>query len=946
MHRDLEEEVDLFVERCESAWRDSDDVEIGEFLPPDGHPLHAEIAVELLRVDLDHRRSRGQNVDLDSYIQRFPKALSDPKQLTELAYEEYRLRLQAGESVDPNDYSSKYQVDTSGWKDAAAISTVGPSEDSLVEDHPSHDKKLQPGAAFEDFVLDRELGQGALARVFLARQTGIANRQVVLKFTSIQTVEIERLGKLQHSNIVPVLSVHKYANGAALCMPYLGETTLADVIAATRTGDWSGVPTAVSGEQGGAISKSVALRIAIGIAAGLKHAHRHDVIHGDLKPANILIATDGEPLLLDFNLAGDLNQLRPEVVGGTFRYMPPEHKLAFQTGDSSIRADVRSDIYSLGVVMQELLEGSQTPVSPALNAIVSKCTAREASVRYQTAEELHCDLTRQADNLPLRHQPEPSFKERVAKWIRRHPRLASNASLLTIFAIVVGIASIAWMSRSRQLDRANAHAEFERFQERVPQVASLLAVNQDGTGSIDAGLAGAEELLSRIEVDGSYRVSEWLDADSKRELRDSIGQLLFSSAQGHWFLANDSTSPQTAADELAAAAKYNASALKWFREEVKQVPIAVQRQSSRISGEPVSEALTAPADSSPLQVLLYATELNDSRRFEETCRYLDKFKGGFGNDVRFWTLLGSAHSGRAAHAKAEVCLTACLALNPESWFALTDRGLARLALKQFDSAEADFSEVVRLRPNYYGGYLNRALSRSGQRKFKEAIQDLDKVVELDGPTRAYFLRSRYRRVVGDNEGAAADFRQGLEAEPKDEASWVSRGVARMSRQPKEALEDFKRATKMNPFSVDGWRNIAHVLSERLNEPDASIEALGVIIDAGIEDAGAFAGRAVLHARAGRREPAIADIERALELDSEPMTRYQAACVFALLSTDDETIKARALSHLTSSINDLPRVLLGFADTDPDLKPIQNDPTYKKLMQASRTLYEVQRSASK
>ncbi len=956
---ELFDELDLFVDRCEAAWRESEDVDLELLLPPADHPDYAEIAIELLRVDLDHRLTRGQNVDVQRYLNQFPQVLAEQDSLALLAFEEYRLRLQAGEAVSPADYSSRYGVCTDDWLDPAAMSTVPAVGDVSVPGHPADDPELVPGHVFADFVLERELGRGALARVFQARQTGIADRTVVLKFTAIRTVEIERLGRLQHSNIVPILSVHSYRQGAAICMPFLGPKTMADVLAERGAGGEN-----VTGETRPAGRAALSgrewqrqvLDWAIGLTAGLQHAHERDILHGDVKPANILLADDGRAMLLDFNLAGDLTSLRPEVVGGTFRYMPPEHKLAFQAGAASIHPDVRGDLYSLGVVLLELLTGSaevladdrdyrlSANTTPALAAIVQRCLASDPADRYQSADQLLEDLTRQRDNLPLRYQPEPSLRERLSKWVRRHPRLASNVTLLTLFAVVLTAGAVGWTSRSRELRRLSANADFELFQQRLPQVRALLVVNRGERAAIDEGLQQANELLGQAASEqrpGSLGV---LSPDRQKLFRDGIGQLLYYTAQGYWLRSAQATDEEGRAADLKSARDFNLRAADWFRAELGRVPAAVGLQASRLAGRPSS---VGPSDSDasaedPLDRLLFATELNQARRFEQTCRYLDGVKADFADDLSFWVLLGSAYSGNDAYEKAETCFTACLALNPQSWITLSDRGLARMALRQFEDAEADFADVIRLRPDYYGGYLNRALARAGQRDYQAAIDDLTRAIERRGPTRAYFLRSRYRAAVGDRAGAAADRARGLETVPNDEKSWVSRGVARMQQDPRGALEDFRTATRLNPTSVDAWRNIAHVLSERLGDADGAIAALNTITESGSRDAGAFAGRAVLHARAGRADAAIADAEAALKISDEPLTRYQAACVYALLADEKPDYRRRAFSLLSTSLRDLPRVLVGLAEQDPDLKPLRDVPEWGTLLEAARSLYALEK----
>src|SRR5262249_13066516 len=156
---------------------------------------------------------------------------------------------------------------------------------------------------------------------------------------------------------------------------------------------------------------------------GLAHAHDRGILHRDLKPANVLITTDGTPMLLDFNVSSESAHGEPGRVGGTLPYMAPEHIRAF-AGEVAV-VDRRSDLYSLGVILYELLTGqypyalrggsnvvsvvatmleqrSRPPesprrhnpaVSPATAAIVLKLLAPDPADRYARAEDLREDLT-------------------------------------------------------------------------------------------------------------------------------------------------------------------------------------------------------------------------------------------------------------------------------------------------------------------------------------------------------------------------------------------------------------------------------------------------------------------------------------------------------------------------------------------------------------------------
>src|SRR5436190_19347904 len=162
------------------------------------------------------------------------------------------------------------------------------------------------------------------------------------------------------------------------------------------------------------------LRLAIGIAAALGKAHQRGLVHKDVKPANILVNSDGEVRLTGFGLASRLARERqrpepPESIAGTLAYMAPE-----QTGRMNRSIDSRSDLYALGVTLYEMLTGSlpftatdpmewvhchiaRQPVPPAerlkgipgpVSAIVMKLLSKTAEERYQTAAGLERDLRR------------------------------------------------------------------------------------------------------------------------------------------------------------------------------------------------------------------------------------------------------------------------------------------------------------------------------------------------------------------------------------------------------------------------------------------------------------------------------------------------------------------------------------------------------------------------
>ena len=258
------------------------------------------------------------------------------------------------------------------------------------------------------YEIEREIGQGAFATVYLARDLK-HERKVAVKVLhadpSSETGElrfireIRLLARLQHPNILPLHDSGHVDTLLYYVMPYVGGETLRDRIDRERQ-----------------LVPSVACNIARDIADALAYAHAQGVIHRDIKPENILLSA-GHPVLADFGIAraidlAGVRQLTRTGRGspGTPAYMSPEQLM----GDKEL--DGRSDTYSLGCVLFEMLTGkppfagkegfvkrfTEDPPSPSsvrkdlppwMDGIVTTALAKDPGDRYQTAQELATALT-------------------------------------------------------------------------------------------------------------------------------------------------------------------------------------------------------------------------------------------------------------------------------------------------------------------------------------------------------------------------------------------------------------------------------------------------------------------------------------------------------------------------------------------------------------------------
>ena len=271
----------------------------------------------------------------------------------------------------------------------------------------------------ERYVILNRIGRGGMADVFLARDQ-LLDRPVAIKvlfpefatdpnFVERFRREAQAAANLNHPNIVSVYDWGKYSNTYFMAMEYVQGRTLADILRAN-----------------GRISSVQAAEIASEVSAALGFAHRSGVVHRDIKPANILIGSAGQVKVADFGIARAMNaptEANLTQVGsvmGTATYFSPEQAQGAQP-------DPRSDLYSLGIVLYEMVAGKppfsgDNPVGIAykqvhdapqplnqivadipkpFEAIVAKLLAKNPAMRYPDAEALRADLRRFRSGEPV-----------------------------------------------------------------------------------------------------------------------------------------------------------------------------------------------------------------------------------------------------------------------------------------------------------------------------------------------------------------------------------------------------------------------------------------------------------------------------------------------------------------------------------------------------------------
>jgi Flp pilus assembly protein TadD len=162
------------------------------------------------------------------------------------------------------------------------------------------------------------------------------------------------------------------------------------------------------------------------------------------------------------------------------------------------------------------------------------------------------------------------------------------------------------------------------------------------------------------------------------------------------------------------------------------------------------------------------------------------------------------------------------------------------------------------------------------------------------------MRSRVREKAGDADGASRDWDEGMRQEPRDEKSWIARGMARLAKDTEGALGDFNKAVECSPRSLPALQNVAHALS-KLDRNEDAVKALEVTIRHHPDYVPARIGRGVILARLGRRDEAHQDAEEVLLRDNKAPTLYQAACIYALTSRKEPADRREAYRLLASAL---------------------------------------------
>jgi serine/threonine protein kinase/tetratricopeptide (TPR) repeat protein len=955
----------------------------------------------------------GRPAPPESYLTRWPVDPASDPDAASLIVAEIERRRELGEEPDLDDYRARFpelsRSVTAMLRRHDLLRTLG----ARKRGGPSLLRLPEVGETLFGFRLRQPLGQGAFARVFLAEQADLADRPVVVKVSAIEGCEPQTLARLQHTNIVPIYSVHEdpKAGLRAVCMPYLGGSSLSTVleqlwdehpqptegrllaealeaVASPSPASFTPKPrgeapaelatiepeqaqTILSALRDMSYTQAVAWIVAQ-LAEGLHHAHQRGVLHRDIKPSNILIDAEGQPLLLDFNVAQEeACDPAQALLGGTVAYAAPEHLRALRdrTADAIAHVDRRSDLYSLGLVLGEMLTGerlfdqggsysaapsqldamaseravgvpslrqSRPDIPWDLESIARHCLDPDPDRRYQQADHLAEDLRRFLEDRPLRHAPELSRVEQVRKFFRRHPRMLTTGSIASIAAVILLAIGSALIGTKANLDEARARERRRAFDASSARALCLVNTTLGHRDHLRQGVALCEQALALYYPPGTAPGFEHPDLErlppaERTQVAQARRELLLLLAGARVRLAPNS--PRATREALALLDRAEA-----------------------IPGLPASKALWLDRSS-------YLDRLGDQVHAREARKQADATQPADARD-HYLVAISHARAGTLEGFRQAIAdLDAALQLNPRHYWSTIQRGMCRMELGELTQALGDFGAAVGLGPDQpYGFYnrgcvydrlglkrdaiadysaalerdpsliaarTNRALARLDLREHRQALEDLDRSLELGGDAdariqlgRGIALEALGRGAEADKAFASAFAHSDTNDSARPQLLWAY-GFAVSNRRPDLARQAFAEVIRGQPRHPQAHYGLAMLAMasgatrEAITHFDHALEADPAFLEA-------RRYRAIALARVGDRDRATRDINGCLERDPRSGDNlYAAACVHALAAEPSRAIdllkQARARGAGAN------------AAADPDLAPLRGDPRFAQVV---------------
>ena len=769
------------------------------------------------------------------------------------------------------------------------------------------------GQEIKQFKILNQIGKGGMGEVYLAKDT-ILDRKVAIKFLTAEMQqdptarqrllkEARAAAALDHPFICKVYETGEVQGEGFIAMEYVEGQDLKEKL------------------EKEPLSLSESLRITLEIAEALEDAHNKGILHRDLKPANIMITPQNHVKVMDFGLAKRFlsgeetiaqtitkaTETEQGALIGTLAYMSPE-----QAKGEEI--DVRSDIFSLGIILQEMIAGShpfykasaietlssilrdpppQTQVrpksiNPILAPILRKALAKKRQDRFQNMSDF-IDAVR---NLQ---------KEITGE--RRFPLRSWQIGLASVLVIGMLITGVLLLVRRSPVSQEAAETE---------TISVLIAHIQNRTG--DAIFDGVlEKALDISLADASFihihnrqealKLAVEFDPSAGETLNEELAQLV-SRRAGVNVVVGGSIEQRGEGYAIEIWALDTVKSERVYEETITiGTKSEILRTADKFAADLRSNLGHIPADSlevltketftttslEAMKAYALAQELDDQGRSEEA---LNEYLRAIDHDPNF----GRAYSGVALmyynsgrFEEAEVYFKEALKridqmTDREKY---RDRGLYAIMTRDFKKAIDEFNALLKQYPGDYVIHANLAIAYFYARNMPKAVEEgrLDVRYNPQGVWSHYNM-SWYVLAVGDLETAEEESRKALELEPSFEKAYVTLALTQLAKdQPEKALETYKKLQDLNSYgrtlAATGLADLA-LYQGRLSEAVEILEA-GIAFD--LENGQNYdaAEKSIMLAQAyilqEKKDLAVNFASQAVDISDEPDVLFSAAQIY-------------------------------------------------------------------
>jgi len=717
------------------------------------------------------------------------------------------------------------------------------------------------GSVVSHYRVLEKLGEGGMGVVYKAEDIPL-KRLAALKFLPPDmtrdpaakerfVLEAQAASALNHAHVTTIYGIEESPEGAFIAMEYVDGKTLKEIIAGDLTTSTL-YPMPIS----------QVLDIAIQVAEGLAAAHEKGIVHRDIKADNIMLSVRGQAKIMDFGLAKlkgaeKLTQTRSTL--GTLSYMSPEQAKGEEV-------DRRSDIFSLGVVLYEMLAGrlpfageyqaaviyaiiNETPqpvarynshVSAELERIVDKAMAKDREERYQHADDLLADLRRERKNLEYVKAGTVIPEKAVPKPKRKTLPLALAAASVAVLALLIFLFSpfklrVGPAESAQAKENSLAVMYFENIQDPQDKNKSAQMI----TALLTTGLSDSPRY---IQVVSSQRLFDILNLLGKGDLRvidKSVATEVAKKAGVQWMVTGKilkeepnialiSEISDAATGKILATQRVNAAAGEDLFAVVDKLSpqvmkaLALPEQAQKELEHPISEATTRSQDA-----YRYYIEGVDNIQKMDITEALRCFKIALQIDPTFalaYYRLAYIYFRLADYKTAKEYITEALKrsdkmsrkekLYAEAMAAAIERNCVR-AIKTF-------REITVLYPEEKDAYFHQAhIFYYDLANATEAIRCIEKAIAIDPLFKlAYNMLAYACFETGDKEKSLWAINQYIALAPGEANPYDTRGeLYAWNGQIDQAIASYEKALALNPNFFCRMIGILHVFKENYSQAE-------------------------------------------------------------------------------------------------------------------------------